>query len=132
MDAYRILLVEQQEGLRVPLERALRLFRYDVLAVSTVAGAKAALLDDRIDLLLSDVTLEATSGFELALWARALRPGLPILLISGMALFFAPAELRNDPAVRLVAKPFQIAKLMADVAELLAWRSSGATDISES
>lgn len=124
MFAYRVLLVEDQDSLRRSLERGLLLHSYEVIAVSTVEDAKAALLRERIDLLLSDVTLHgAGAGFGLAIWARALRPGLPMLLISGMALFFAPAELRADAAVRMLAKPFQIATLMANLAELLAWRS---------
>jgi DNA-binding NtrC family response regulator len=120
---YRVLLVEDQEGLRNSLERGLRLHQYEVLAVATIAEAQAALQSERIDLLLTDVTLPGTSsGFNLAAWARDRRPGLPILLISGMALFFAPPELRDDPAVRLLAKPFQMATLVSNLTELLAWR----------
>jgi DNA-binding NtrC family response regulator len=120
---YRILLVEDQEGLRNSIERGLRLHQYEVRAVSTMAEAKAALQSERIDLVLSDVTLQgASSGFDLAAWARDRRPGLPILLISGMALFFAPPELHDDPAVRLLAKPFHMATLVTNLTELLAWR----------
>ena len=116
----RVLLVEDQPALRNTLERALRLHRYVVSSVESGDEAKRSLARDQADILLSDVSLGVSiNGFELALWARGLWPPLPIVLISGLALYDPPANLVTDPYVRMLAKPFTVAALMAALAELL-------------
>ncbi len=129
MDTYQILLVEDQVLLRQALQRCLLNNHYKVISVASMAEAMVALQADWVDLLLTDVTLSgAGGGFELAKWSRALRPALPIVLMSGTALFSTPAELSSDPAVRLLAKPFQIPEMLALLAELLAWRVGNPSD----
>jgi DNA-binding NtrC family response regulator len=115
-----VLLVEDQPALRRTLERALRLYRYDVKAVETGPEAQESFATEPVDILLSDVSLTGPiNGFELAHWARALWPRLPIVLISGVALYDPPAEMLADPRISMLAKPFTIATLMAALAELL-------------
>ncbi len=76
-------------------------------ALDALAGA------DRFDLLLSDVVLgPGLRGTELAQRARAHRPGLPVLLMSGYA-----ADADAPAGVPLLRKPFtreQLAQAMAD------------------
>jgi len=124
MQTYQILLVEDNAPLRQVLERSLLQNQYRVIAVASIAEAMVALQAEWVDLLLTDVSLDGNDeGFHLASWARALRPALPILLMSGIALFATPPELLADPAVRQRAKPFKISSLLAVLAELLAWRA---------
>ena len=115
-----VLLVEDQPALRSTLERALRLYRYDVRAVESGPAAQDSFASQPVDILLSDISLAGPiNGFELANWARALWPSLPIVLISGLALYDPPPEMLADPRVRMLAKPFTVASLMAVLAELL-------------
>lgn len=115
-----VLLVEDQPALRSTLERALRLYRYEVRSVQSGPEAQEGFASQPVDVLLSDISLAGPiNGFELAHWARALWPSLPIVLISGMALYDPPAEMLADPYVRMLAKPFTVAALMAALAELL-------------
>jgi CheY-like chemotaxis protein len=81
-----------------------------------------ALLDDPPDVLVSDVTLPAMSGPELALRLRKLTPGLPVLLMSGYAAHQLPPELAGS--VLLMDKPFPARELLARVAEMLAYERS--------
>ena len=112
--------------MRNTLERALRLNRYVVSSVANGDEAKRSLTDDLADILLSDVSVGGSvNGFELAHWARELWPALPIVLISGLALYDPPVNLMTDPSVRMLAKPFNTAALMAVLAELLTLQSSG-------
>lgn len=83
--------------------------------LQAVADAEAALeilaSPKQIDLLFSDVLLGAgADGVELAIRARALRPGLPILLTSGHAA--APTL----EGVELLRKPYERAALGAALA----------------
>ena len=67
-----------------------------------------------VDVLVTDHLMPGMSGAELAREARALRPGLPVLVVSGYAeVDGLPADLP-----RLV-KPFRVAELAEQVAELV-------------
>ena len=75
-----------------------------VSACSEADAALAALAapDAAFDLLVSDVVLgPGLRGTELAVRAQALRPGLPVLLMSGYAYAAGDA-----PAQPLLRKPF--------------------------
>ena len=70
-----ILVVEDDEPLRVTVSDALRGFGFDVEEAATVGGAKLLLaIIPAIDILFSDVRLPDGSGFELAEWCRQVRP----------------------------------------------------------
>ncbi len=117
--AGHVLLVEDVASLRITLERALRLHRYDVTAVALAEQAKAVFAADRIDFLLTDVSLPGDiDGFALADWARSFQPRLPIVLISGLALDRPPARLMVDLYVRMLPKPFTMETLMSALTSL--------------
>ncbi|HET7876686.1 MAG TPA: response regulator [Methylomirabilota bacterium] len=72
-----------------------------------------------VHLVLTDVVMERVTGRELADRLKILRPGLPVLFMSGHA-----AEVIQDygvvvPAADFVAKPFSIERLVAKVREKL-------------
>jgi FixJ family two-component response regulator len=72
-----------------------------------------------IDCLISDIDMPAMDGFELRRRVHAVRPGLPIILITGY-----PETLKGSPALgerksRSFTKPFEGAELLAAVSESL-------------
>jgi CheY-like chemotaxis protein len=71
-----------------------------------------------VDLLLADVVMPGTSGYELAMEFRFLHPGIRILLMSGYAEQLNQSEL---PAFReeYRTKPFSIPTLLKRVREPL-------------
>lgn len=112
----RILLVEDQFQIRDTLQRVLRFHGYDVAVAGCKPEAEAFILQNQIDLLLTDVALPSLgTGFELAQWTRERLPRLPIIVISGLALSAPPDWLLADPAVRLLPKPFLIADLLGAI-----------------
>ena len=70
------------------------------------------------DLLLTDVVMPGMSGAELAEVARAERPGLRVLLVSGYAADEADAIAQQD-RVALLGKPFDTATLRQTVRDSL-------------
>jgi PAS domain S-box-containing protein len=82
----RVLLVEDDEQVRLVLSRVLRRLGLHVEAVANSAEAKAILETSgaRVDLLITDIVMPgAMNGLELARHARNNSPYLPIIIISG-------------------------------------------------
>ncbi len=81
----RILLVEDDAAVRDLLARRLMRMGYDIVPVDDAARALTVLGgNEGIDLLLTDVVLPGGMyGDKLAVEARALRPGLKVLFMSG-------------------------------------------------
>ena len=116
----RILLVEDDDGIRKVLSRTLGALGYRLIEAADYAGA-ATVLDDPsipLDLLISDAVLPDGAGAELAELGVALRPGLEVLFITGYA---EEARLRRSSTSRaaLLRKPFTPSAIAEKVRELL-------------
>jgi PAS domain S-box-containing protein len=86
------------------------------------SGERAVTLlesDQPLDLLLTDQAMPGMTGIELAEIARSMRPGLPILLVTGYADLPA-CELAKLPRL---AKPYHQADLQAAIEALLERRA---------
>jgi CheY-like chemotaxis protein len=70
------------------------------------------------DLLLTDVVMPGLSGAVFAARARALRPALRVLYMSGYERLGAPEE--GWPQEDVIPKPFSRAALLARVSQALA------------
>ena len=117
----RILVVEDElhlaDGLRFNLEAE----GYDTEVVDT--GEKAmdriAVLDDPIDLVVLDVMLPGISGFEVASRLRSDRNYVPVLILTARGRADDVVKGFESGADDYLAKPFDLAVLIARVAALL-------------
>jgi CheY-like chemotaxis protein len=112
----RILVAEDEDGVRKLVCRVLKSLGYEVLEARR--GEQAVALGEaagRLDLLLTDIRMPDLSGIEVADQLRARRPGLRVLFMSGYI---------DDPALRgrlaaesalVVDKPFTTAQLSEKV-----------------
>ena len=120
--AETILLVEDEQGVRAFIGRALKRFGYEVLEAET---AESALIlveqDDRpIHLVLSDLVLPKMGGRELAERIGHVRPGLPVLFMSGYTeQQITTAAGFVEPGVQLLEKPFTAHALLTKVRHIL-------------
>jgi PAS domain S-box-containing protein len=107
----RVLLVEDDEDIRSSACELLGLLGFDVLAVSSAEEARMALEDGSFGVLFTDVTLPGSSGVELAREAVRHRPGMGIIIASGLgnAVFTGGTE-RLEGAVML-PKPYALLQL---------------------
>jgi PAS domain S-box-containing protein len=116
-----ILLVEDQSAVRCLAAEGLRAHGYEVFVACDGEEALALLADtsSTVDLLLSDVVMPRMDGLELCKRFSALRPDVPLLLMSGFVdrVFpEAPPEAQGIPFLR---KPFTTAQLLEAVAQAL-------------
>jgi CheY-like chemotaxis protein len=111
-----ILVVEDDATVRSIISDALKDLGYNVLLAADAHPAITLLKSDQpIDLLVSDVVLPHVNGRKLAEMARALRPNLKVLFVSGYA---ENATFRGDfldPGMDMLTKPFALDALGAKV-----------------
>jgi two-component system cell cycle sensor histidine kinase/response regulator CckA len=116
-----ILLVEDEDAVRVIVSAVLRRQGYHVLETSSPSGACEIFERHagEIDLLLTDVVMPEMNGPALAQRLVSMRPELRILFISGYADMTTPPESGN-PNVSFLSKPFQASVLSERVRQMLA------------
>jgi CheY-like chemotaxis protein len=116
-----VLVVEDEVALRDLVVRILSSSGYQVLTVSDVSEAleQANALDQRIDLLLTDLVMPTMLGNELADRARALRPDLKVLFMSGYAQPVLGAQIALAADIEVVQKPFTVDELLTQVRRAL-------------
>ena len=79
-----ILCVDDEEIPRTLRALVLRKQGYQVLTAASGPEALKVLDDTDVSLVLTDQMMPVMSGTELAKRVKAIRPGLPVILISGM------------------------------------------------
>jgi signal transduction histidine kinase/CheY-like chemotaxis protein len=116
-----ILLVEDEDQVRSLARAMLRRQGYRVLEASGADAAERILQDhaEQVHLLLTDVVMPRTSGVELADRARAARPGIKVLFMSGYtdSGIIQQGALSRD--VPYIQKPFTATALRKRVREVL-------------
>lgn len=118
----RVLLCEDERAIRTMCDRALRQGGFEVVVaedgdagIHALAGEIAA--GRRLDLLVSDIVMPGSSGFDVADAARERYPDIAILLVTG----YSEELSRRDPPAGTVVleKPFATSTLLRRVLSLV-------------
>ncbi|HEV2644130.1 MAG TPA: ATP-binding protein, partial [Candidatus Elarobacter sp.] len=112
-----VLLVEDEEPLRVVAQRVLQRAGYHVLVARDGVDALRVLSesDVTVDVLLSDVTMPELGGVELAAIAAERVPGIRIILMSGYADTDIGSVGQGSRIDAFLPKPFTTASLLDTV-----------------
>jgi CheY-like chemotaxis protein len=111
-----ILIVDDENLVRSATAEMLREMGHQVIEAATGSAALERLNSrEEIDLLITDYLMPGMRGSEVAEEARIIRPGLPVLLLTGYANL-AKGEAAGLPRL---SKPFREADLARTVAGLL-------------
>jgi nitrogen-specific signal transduction histidine kinase/ActR/RegA family two-component response regulator len=113
-----VLFVDDEEALVRLGEEMLAELGYEPVGfVSSVAALEAFRSEpDRFDVVLSDESMPAMNGSEMALEIRRLRPGVPVVLMSGYVSAALASTAREIGVVEVIAKPL----VSRDIARSLA------------
>ena len=116
-----VLVVDDEPTVRMLVSEVLGDLGYCVLEAPDGAAALAILKsDERIDLLITDVGLPgAVNGRQVAETAIALRPGLPILVITGYAENAAFGNGFLPAGMELLTKPFPMRALATRIQTMI-------------
>ncbi|MBV9725427.1 MAG: sigma-54-dependent Fis family transcriptional regulator, partial [Gammaproteobacteria bacterium] len=126
-----VLVIDDSEAVQTAFEVLLSLHGAKVLAVASPAEGLAALACGSVDLVIQDMNFrrEATSGEEgIALFReiKARFPDVPIVLLTAWTHLETAVELVRAGAADYIAKPWDDARLLTSVRNLLDLRSARA------
>ena len=110
----RILIVDDDAGLRQSLALLLRESGYEVAAEGDPEQALARAASDPFELILCDVRMPRMSGYALVDAGIALKPDLKVLLITGFSRDPLPDHLTKR-GVEILYKPFDL-EMLPDLA----------------
>ena len=111
-----ILYVEDNDLVRESFAELLATADRQVVCVADGAGARAALREQQVDLLMTDINLPDGSGLDVAREALAQNPKLPVIVCSGEGLSDVASSL--GPTAHALRKPFGLDELEALIERL--------------
>ena len=118
----RILLVEDEDSVRAFSARALKVTGYEVFEADGGEQALEVLdeIENRIDLMISDVVMPEMDGPALLLKVRERIPDLKVIFVSGYAEESVRQDIADDQSVEFLPKPYSLDQINSKVKEVLA------------
>jgi DNA-binding response OmpR family regulator len=110
-----VLLVEDDHGVRGPLEKFLEMHNFKVITADTSDAAIDAIHQHRPAAAIVDLRLARGSGRDVVISMPA---GTPVIIFSGVPSESAELE-RLRPRTRLVRKPYSLTMLVESLREML-------------
>src|SRR5262249_55799859 len=121
--AVKILVVDDEEGVRQYLEVLLSRSGYEVVTAPGLAQARDALAGGQVDLVVSDMRLGKDSGLEVLRAARSRESAPEVILITAYGTPAAAVEAMRQGAYDYICKPFDNEELRLLVQKALEKRN---------
>ncbi len=118
--AARVLVVEDEEKVRVLLNDAFRAEGHEVTEATTGAEALKQLDKSDFDLMVCDLGLPELSGLHVARWVKEFRPNLPVIIATGFAEMIAEEDYTKARIDDVIRKPYALADVLNRAHVLLA------------
>lgn len=119
-DGLNILLVDDEDGVRMVASRALKAKGWQVTECGNAEQAIEKLQSDvSFDLMITDMIMPGMDGETLIKQTRQAYPKMKIILMSGYSKEFARHGSQKNEDFHFLAKPFELAGLLEKVKEVL-------------
>ncbi len=106
MSHHKILVVEDDAGLREALIDTLSLANYQCVEADSAETALLLLKNHKVDLVVSDVQMGGMSGLSLLKSIKNQLPNMPVLLMTAYGTIDDAVQAMKDGACNYIAKPF--------------------------
>ncbi len=123
MSARRILVVDDEQGIRAALSQLLEFEGYEVRSVGGAAPAFDAIASWRPDLVFLDVKMAGVDGLEALREIRAKDPQALVVMISGHATIQTAVEATQLGAYDILEKPLDTDRILVLLRNALATRA---------
>ena len=111
----KILLVDDTELVRGPIEIKLKRAGHAVFSASNGAQALDAFKHNPVDLIITDIRMPEMDGLELLRRVKALKPSQDLIIITGYAELESSVEALRLGAANYLMKPIRLDELMLAV-----------------
>jgi excisionase family DNA binding protein len=115
----RILVADDEPGVRDVLQKTLTLAEYDVDLAADGGAAMDRLRGGAYDLLITDLRMPGADGLSVIREARRLNADISVIIITGHSTESAAIEAANLGVSGYLVKPFRVPKVLAVAARAL-------------
>jgi DNA-binding NtrC family response regulator len=119
MASERILIVDDEEGMRRLLGRILTREGYDTTTAANGAEALRLVASERFDLVVTDIKMPEMDGLQLLQEIREYEPSLPVIVITAYGTIENAVQALRAGAYDYIAKPFETDEIKLTVAKVL-------------
>ena len=119
MASERILIVDDEDGMRRLLGRVLSREGYEVTTASGGAEALKHVARDRFDLVVTDIKMPEMDGLELLKELKDYEPSVPIIVMTAYGTVENAVQALRLGAYDYIAKPFETDEIKLTVAKAL-------------
>jgi len=128
----RILVVDDEQFMVRTLAKILEALGYDVVCAFGGREAYRICLQEKLDLVVSDLHMPDMSGLELLTSIKSHDPQIPVILVTGYGIDRARESAGKWKADGFLGKPFRITDLQSLIEKTLANVPSGSSGVGES
>ncbi|NOR49696.1 MAG: response regulator [Desulfuromonadales bacterium] len=119
MASERILIVDDEDGMRRLLSRVLTREGYDTVAVGSGAEALRLVASERFDLVVTDIKMPEMDGLQLLAELKEYEPSLLVIVITAYGTIENAVQALRSGAYDYIAKPFENDEIRLTVAKAL-------------
>ena len=119
MAAEKILIVDDEEGMRRLLDRLLSREGYETTTVGSGEEALRQMRADTFDLVVTDIKMPEMDGLQLLEEIKAYNPSLPVIVITAYGTVENAVQALRAGAYDYITKPFESDELRLTVAQVL-------------
>ncbi|MCH8011563.1 MAG: response regulator [Candidatus Marinimicrobia bacterium] len=118
-DAAKILVAEDDDGMRTTLVANLEDFGYRVMASKSVKEALECVQQTPPDVVIADLRLPDASGLEILETLKEINPDAAFILVTGYASLETAVEALNEGAFAYITKPYNMDEVHSNVRSAL-------------
>jgi len=117
---HKILIVDDEQNMRVALFEALSRNGHEVAVAENGGMALEMIVRQPPELVITDIKMPGMDGLELLRQVKALRPELPVVIMTGFATVDTAVEAMKQGAFDYLLKPFPVEVIEETVARVFA------------
>jgi DNA-binding NtrC family response regulator len=118
-DKSRILVVDDEDALRMVLSSELSSSGYEVATASDGDEAITVVQNKKFDLVLLDIKMPKVDGFEVLKFIKKNFPGVKVIMLTGFADLKNAIESKKHGAEDFVSKPYDLVDLLKTIERVL-------------
>ena len=115
----RVLVVDDEDALRMVLSAELSSSGYDVTTSSDGDEAITQIQNKKFDLVLLDIKMPKVDGFEVLKFIKKNSPGVKVIMLTGFADLKNAIESKKHGAEDFVSKPYDLVDLLTTIERVL-------------